>query len=292
MVSSYVQESPLSAVEQYLREVKQTPPLSDEEEAHLLRCIERGKIEQAQRCPDERVLHAAKQARGRLVGGYQPLLISLARRYVRNCREMELLDFVQEGNEGLLRALEKYDACARSASFRTWVFSWVRGWMLVALWQYKGAIRLPLEKVRAIRQMGIMNTQLLLVLGREPTIAETAKEMCLSEKDVRDLIVLQEQEVISLYAFPEEDEGYTLEAVIADPGMTVTTDEELRDLLEDALAMLPDRERLIVNLRYGFEDGQAHTQKEVASLLGVTVSTVAAIDRRAQLRLRKLLCAA
>jgi RNA polymerase primary sigma factor len=292
MVSSSVHNGSLSAIEQYLREVKQTPPLSDEEEAHLLRCIEQGNVEQAKHCPDARMLHEAKQAQDRLVAGYQPLLISLARRYVRHCREMDLLDLVQEGNVGLLQALEKYDRPARSTSFRTWAFSWARGLMLISLWQYEGAIQLPLEKARAIRQMGIVNTRLLSMLGHEPSISETAKEMGLSEHDVRDLIVLQEQQVVSIHAFPDDDPGYTLEDVIADPGMTATTDEELRDLLKDALAMLPDRERLIVNLRYGFEDGQAHTQKEVAYLLGVTVKAVAAVDRRAQLRLRKLLCTA
>lgn len=293
MVSSSVHDESLSAIEQYLREVKQTPPLLDEEETHLLRCIEQGKVEQAKYCPDARVLREAAQARDRLVAGYQPLLLSLARRYVRHCRELELLDLVQEGNVGLLRALEKYDGCARVTSFRTWAFSWVRGITLIALWQYEGAIRLPLEKAQAIRQMGIVNTRLLSMRGREPSISETAKEMGLSEHDVRDLIVLQEQQVVSIHAFPGDDEEEnTLEDVIADPGIVIPSDEELSDLLRDALAKLTDRERLIVNLRYGFDDGQARTQKEVAYFLGVTVSAVAAVDRRAQLHLRKLLCVA
>jgi len=292
MVSSSVHDGSLSAIEQYLREVKQTPPLSDEEEVHLLCCIENGNVEQAKRCPDASVLRIAAQARDRLVAGYQPLLLSLARRYVRHCRELELLDLVQEGNVGLLQALEKYDRKASSASFRTWAFSWLRGLMVLALTQYESAIRLPLEKARAIRQMGIVNTRLLSVLGREPSVSETAKEMCLSEYDVRDLIVLQAQQVVSIHTFPDPDEDCKLEDVIADPGMAVTSDEELRDLLKDALAMLPDRERLIINLRYGFEDGLAHTQKEVAYLLGVTIKTVSNVDRQAQLRLRKLLCAA
>ena len=285
MVFGQVQDVSLSAIEQYLRGVKQTSPLLDEEEAHLLRCIE-----QAKRCPDVHILRTAEQARDRLVAGYQPLLISLARRYVRHCREMDLLDLVQEGNEGLLRALEKYDVYTCSASFRTWAFSWVRGFMLISLWQYEGAIRLPLEKVRTIRQMGIVNTRLLSALGREPTIEETAREMGVSEKDVRDLVVLQEHQVVSLHAFPG-DEDYTLEDRVVDPAVSALAESDLHDLLKDALELLPERERVIVNLRYGFEDGQAHTQKEVAYLLGVTVSTVAALDRRAQSRLRKLLCA-
>ena len=291
MISSHVQDVPLSAIEQYLRGVKVAAPLLDEEEAQLLQCIEQGRVEQAKRCPDACVLRAAEQALARLVEGYQPLLIGLARRYIRHCREMELLDLVQEGNVGLLQVLEKFDGRAGSGSFRTWAFSWARGMMLLALWQFEGTIRLPLEKARAVRLMGMVNTRLLAVLGREPTIEETAQEMDLSEKDVRDLIVLQEQTVVSVHAFPDEDEDCTLEDTIADPA-SFDAGEDLRDLLADALVMLPDRERIVVNLRYGFEDGQAHTQKEVAYLLGVSTSRVAQLDRRAQVRLRKLLCAA
>ncbi|HLL78875.1 MAG TPA: sigma-70 family RNA polymerase sigma factor [Ktedonobacteraceae bacterium] len=288
MVFSQLQDVPLSAVEQYLRGVKLAAPLLDEEEAMLLRCIERGKSEQVKRYPDGCVLRSAEQARDRLIEGYQPLLIGLARRYVAHCREMELLDLVQEGNVGLLQALEKFDDCAGSGSFRTWAFSWVRGMMLLALWQYEGALRLPLEKARAVRNMEMANTRLLASLGREPTIEETAQEMCASEKDVRDLIVLREQAVVSLHAFPD-DEDCSLEETIVDPRTLEDADEDLHDLLMDALVLLPERERLIVNLRYGFEDGQARTQREVAYLLGVSTTRVAELDRRAQRRLRQLM---
>ncbi len=140
----------------------------------------------------------------------------LAKRFVRHCRGVELLDLVQDGNEALVHA----------------------------------------------------------------------------EKDVRDLIVLQEQAVVSIHAFPDGDEDCTLEDTIVDPLSLADSDEDLRDLLADALVMLPDRERIVINLRYGFEDGQARTQKEVAYLLGVSAARVAQLDRRAQMRLRKLLCAA
>jgi RNA polymerase sigma factor (sigma-70 family) len=286
MVSSQVHDVPLSAIEQYLRGVKLAAQLLEEEEVQLLRCIE-----QAKRFPDACILRAAEQARIRLIEGYQPLLIGLARRYVRHCREMELLDLVQEGNLGLLQAVEKYDGRASSGSFRTWAFSWVRGMMLIALWQYEGAIRLPLEKAHAVRRMTMVNAQLLAALGREPTIEETAEEMGVSEKVVRYLIVLQAQAVVSLHAFPDDDVDDTLEDVIVDQKWS-DTDEDIRDVLADALVMLSDRERIVINLRYGFEDGQMRTQKEVAYLLGVSAARVAALDRRAHMRLRKLLCVA
>jgi len=289
---SHLQDVPLSAIEQYLRGVKLSLPLLEEEETQLLRCIERGKTEQKKSCPDSGILRAAEEARTRLVEGYQPLLISLARRYVRHCRAMELLDLVQEGNLGLLQAIEKYDGCTGSGSFRTWAFSWARGLMSLALWRYEGAIQLPIEKARAVRQMGLVNAQLRAALGREPAVEETAQEMGVSEKVVHELLVLREQEVVSLHAFPDDEEDYTLEDMIADPQPFDVDDEDIHDLLADALVMLPERERLIVNLRYGFEDGQAHTQKEIAYLLGISAARVAQLDRQAQVRLRKLLCAA
>lgn len=291
MVTLSMQDVSLGAYEQYVRGVKQTPQLLSEEETQLLRCIGQGKVERAKQRPDACILRQAEQAHERLIAGYQPLLMSLARRYVRHCQEMDVLDLVQEGNIGLLQAIEKYDETVSSASFRTWAFSWVRGLMLLAIWQYENAIRLPREKERAMRQMGIINTRLLSELHREPTIAETAKAMGISENDVRDLIVLQEQVVISLHAFPNDEEDCTLKDTIADPSTVLSVDDDVHDLLKDALVMLPQRERLIINLRYGFEDGQARTQREVASLLNVALATVAAVDRRAQMRLRQYLSA-
>ncbi len=270
----------LSAYEQYMRQVKRTTQLKSEEELNLLLTIQSGV--------------RVSQARDRLVEGYQPLLIGLAKRFVRRCKEMELLDLVQEGNLGLLQAIEKYDASKGESSFKTFAFAWVRGTMLTAFWRYEGAIRLPLNKVQSIRQMGVVNTRLLSLLGREPTIVETAQEMQVSEGDVRELIVLEEQQVVSLHAFPaDDDDDLSLEDVIADPTASQFIDDSssIPTPLETALASLPERERIVVHLRYGFDDGQARTQREVAHLLGVAVSTVEAVDRRAQRRLRQALCA-
>jgi RNA polymerase primary sigma factor len=291
MVSRQEQDVPLGALEQYLRGMRSTTPLVAEEEAGLLCCIEQGRVEQVKHHPDACILRTAQQARMRLIEGYQPLLVGLAKRYVRHCRTMELLDLVQEGNLGLLQAMEKYDHLIGLGSFRTWAFSWVRGMMLIALWQYEGAIRLPQEKARAVRRLTIVNAQLCNVLGREPTLEETAEEMGVRENIVRELMILREQQVVSLYAFPDDDGDYSMEETIVDPTSTAV-DEDIRDLLADALVMLPDRERLVIHLRYGFEDGQSRTQKEVASLLGVSAARVAALDRQAQRRLRKLLSAA
>src|SRR5690349_20588879 len=169
MEFSQILDVPLSAIEQYLRGVKTTAPLLQGEEAQLLQSIELGKVEQEKHLPDVCILCTAEQALSRLIEGYQPLLVGLSKRYVRHCRTMELLDLVQEGNLGLLQAVEKYDSRVGLGSFRTWAFSWVRGMMLIALWQYEGAIRLPQEKARAVRRLKMVHAQLCTVLGREPT---------------------------------------------------------------------------------------------------------------------------
>ncbi len=274
MVHSQNYGASLSALDQYTREVKLSSLLTDEEEGQLLQCINSNVDGQ--------------QALDRLVEGYQPLMIGLARRFARHCQHLELLDLVQEGNLGLLQAIQKYDAGKSNASFRTFAFTWTRGSMLTAFWQNEDAIRLPLNKVKAIRQMVAANARLLSLLDREPTIAETAQEMQMKERDVLELVVLQEQQVVSLHSFPSDDDDLSLEDILAAPSDSDFNDGRFSSV-DDALASLPERERVIIHLRYGFHDGHPYTQREVAGLLGIACSTVASLDRRAHMRLRRTL---
>ena len=276
MARSHDDGGALGALEQYMRQVKQIPPLTSEEEVVLLLSIE---------CST-----CISQARERLIEGYQPLIIGLAKRFVRDCRQMELLDLIQEGNLGLLQALQHFDSSKEEASFRTFAFAWIRGVMLTAFWQHEGRIRLPLSKVRAIRRMSVVNTRLLSLLSREPTVAETAREMGMAERDVRELIVLQEQQVVSLHMPLEEDDGLALEDVIIDPAASAFAEDGFSSI-DDVLERLTERERVVIKLRYGFDGGQAYTQREIADLLGVDVATVQLVDRRAKKRLHRALCA-
>src|SRR6266699_520502 len=132
-----VQSIEFSAHELYMREVRLTPQLTSDEEARLLAYCASGKDVQ--------------QSLDRLVAGYQPLVIRLAKQFVRQCQGVELLDLVQDGNEALLHALEQYDVHRGESSFRTFAFTWIRTTMLVAVWQYQGVIRLPMHKLRSIR---------------------------------------------------------------------------------------------------------------------------------------------
>src|SRR6266516_6085541 len=265
---------PLTAYEQYMHEVRQTPQLTSDEEARLLSSLASGSD--------------AQQSRDRLVAGYQPLVIELAKRFVRHCQGAELMDLAQDGNEALLHALDKFDVRRGESSFRTYVFIWIRTTMLAAVWQYQGVIRLPMHKLRAIRQMGIVNTRLLSERGREPTLAETAQAMDLSEREVRELVVLQEQQIVTLHMTLDDNGDTRLEDVIEDAMVSPFADDGFVSV-EDVLEYLTERERTVIQRRYGFVDGRAYTQKEAADALGVALSTVQMIDRRARMRLRRAL---
>jgi RNA polymerase primary sigma factor len=274
-VTSY-QYMPYGALEQYMRAVNWVPQLVESEEEQLLTCLKFGEGTQA--------------TRTRLVEGYQPLIIGLARRYVRHCRDLELMDLVQEGNLGLLQAIDRYEFRDSGASFKTWAFTWVRGAMLVALCQ-EGAFHVPVAKIKAVRRMEHVSAHLLALLGREPTIAEIAQEMGMEDCEVRELVVLQGRETYSLYLPVSEDGETLLEDVIEDPVASAFVEDGLSSV-EDVLTHLTESERMVVGLRYGLVDGLPYTQRETAELLGIALSTVMALDRSAKRRLRKALALA
>jgi len=269
------QDIPLGALEQYRREVNWIAPLTGEEERQLLRCVEHGE--------------EAQQAHARLMEGYQPMVLGIARRYARYSRELELLDLVQEGNLGLLQACMNFDGSKCGSSFSVWAYSWVRGMIRCALLR-EGAIHLPLRKAKAVRRMSEVNKGLYAVLGHEPTLEETAREMGVTLSQVHELVILQEHHMVSLHAPVDEDGEIFLEEVIADPSACVDAADEIPSV-EDVLGSLTSRERAVMKLRYGVEDGQPHTQREVAELLGLKLSTVQMIDGRAKRRLRRSLVA-
>jgi RNA polymerase sigma factor (sigma-70 family) len=274
MVSTTEQDGPLSALEQYKRAVKWTPQLQEEEEAWLLQCLEQGEHVQ--------------QARDRLVAGYQPLIFALARRFVHKCRVMELMDLVQEGNQGLLLAIERYDGKRDTSSFRTWAFERIRGMMLTAFWQYEQAIRLPWHKVLTMRRIKTVNDALFLALGREPSLAEIAVAMKMAERDVRELLVLRELHVVSLDTPLDEDGDVTLGETIEDAATSALSESDGFSL-EDVLEHLTEHERAVILVRYGFGDNQSCTQAETAQVLGMRLNKVQELDRRARIRLRRVL---
>ena len=275
MISIDEQDVSLGALEQYEREVKRIPSLEDEEEAHLLQCLKRGEN--------------VKQVRDRLVAGYQSLVFALARRFKRHCRVMDVLDFVQEGNKGLLWAIERYDGMKDSASFRTWVFERVRGMMLTALWRYEQAVRIPWRKLRAIHKLKAVGDELSIALGREPAIAEIAVEVGMAERDVRELLVLHELQVISLGTSVDEEGEVTLAETIEDSAASAFLPDEDFSSIEEVLKCLTQEEQAVVLARYGSDNDQPCTQRKVAEQLKMPLNRVQELDRRARLRLRRVL---
>ena len=257
---------PLGALEQYVRQVNQTPPLAEEEETQLLK-----------RCECD-------QARDRLVAGYQRFVFGMAKRYRRYAKELDLMDLVQEGNVGLLQALAAYDGSVRETSFRTWTFAWIRGMMYHALLR-EGAIRLPRYKAEAIRQIDAISSELYGELGRQPTVAEIAREMGFTVLDMCELMALQARQVVSLETPVDEDGEVTLGETIEGPAVPVAAREEVPSL-EGILDHLSEQQRAVILTRYGIGSGQPRTQAETARLLGMKLSRVQELDRRARVRLR------
>jgi RNA polymerase primary sigma factor len=279
----------LYALDQYRREVKWIPPVTEEEEARLLQCIERAKGAAYTVRLDDDVCGEAQHALTRLVEGYQAMVLGIAVRYAPYCREIELLDLVQEGNLGLLQACEHYDGRKSGPSFGVWASSWIRGTIRCALFR-EGAIRLPLEKARAVRLMNKVNRALFATLGRDPSLEETAQEMGMTPRQVCKLVVLQEQKVVSLHTPIDEDGEVLLEEVIADSSASSFAEDGFSSV-DDVLSSLTRQEREVMKLRYGLDDGHPRTQREVAELTGMKLSTVQMLDGRAKRRLRRALVA-
>lgn len=266
----------LSAFDQYMREVKWISSLTYDEEKQLFEQLAQGTN--------------VEQARERLVKGCQEMIIGLAKRFARTAQHMHFMDFVQEGNAGLLQAIDRYDSCHGDSSFKTFAFAWIRGAMLISFWTCERSIRLPFHKMSDIRQLNVVSAKLLATLGRDPTYVEIAKEMHMSAKNVQELIVLRDQQMLSLHMRLDKDSETLLEDTIEDTSASSFVDAGLSSV-DDILEQLTERERTIFQLRYGLTDGCTYTQREVAALLNIDLPTVQTLDRRAKIRLRRALAA-
>ncbi len=185
----------LLALDQYIHQVRWLEPLTEEEEAQLLARIERGKYECRQPQPNAWRLSLAKAARERLVEGYLPWVIHLAKGFVSRARSMQLLDLIQEGNQGLLQAIEHNDV-SKGYPLRALVTAYVRGAILDALRERDGMVRIPDRTVRQLRLLRKAQRELLHALRREATYAELAAHMQLSVEKVCELVCYQERQEV------------------------------------------------------------------------------------------------
>ena len=257
-------------VRMYLKEIGKVPLLSAEEEIKLAQRMEEG---------DE-------DAKKRLAEANLRLVVSIAKRYVG--RGMLFLDLIQEGNLGLIKAVEKFDY-RKGYKFSTYATWWIRQAITRAIADQARTIRIPVHMVETINKLIRVSRQLLQELGREPTPEEIAEEMHMSVERVREILKIS-QEPVSLETPIGEEEDSHLGDFIQDDNVPVPADAAaftmLKEQLEDVLSTLTDREQKVLRLRFGLDDGRARTLEEVGKEFNVTRERIRQIEAKALRKLR------
>lgn len=260
------------ALQIYLNEIGQIPLLSEEEERELGRRSAQG---------DE-------SARRKLEEGNLRLVVSLAKRYTG--RGVQLMDLIQEGNMGLMRAAEKYDY-TKENRFSTYASWWIKEAMQRAIDQQAREIRVPVHVAENMKRVQKISKELQQELGREPLPKEIAEKLGnKTEEEVKDILSYL-QNPVSLETPVGEDGENSLGDMVEDK--REATPEEAMDVLvrkeevSELLASLTERERQVIGLRYGLEDGSTHTLEEIGGILNVTRERVRQIEARAMEKLRE-----
>ena len=257
-------------VRMYLKEIGKVPLLSAEEEIELAKRMEKG---------DE-------EAKKRLAEANLRLVVSIAKRYVG--RGMLFLDLIQEGNLGLIKAVEKFDY-RKGFKFSTYATWWIRQAITRAIADQARTIRIPVHMVETINKLIRVSRQLLQELGREPTPEEIANEMGLSEDKVREIMKIS-QEPVSLETPIGEEEDSHLGDFIPDDDAPAPDESAaftlLKEQLIDVLDTLTPREEKVLRLRFGLDDGRARTLEEVGREFNVTRERIRQIEAKALRKLR------
>ena len=257
-------------VRMYLKEIGKVNLLTAEEEIELAKRMEEG---------DE-------DAKKRLAEANLRLVVSIAKRYVG--RGMLFLDLIQEGNLGLIKAVEKFDY-RKGYKFSTYATWWIRQAITRAIADQARTIRIPVHMVETINKLIRVSRQLLQELGREPTPEEIAKEMEMSVDRVREILKIS-QEPVSLETPIGEEEDSHLGDFIQDDNVPVPADAAaftlLKEQLVEVLSTLTDREQKVLRLRFGLDDGRARTLEEVGKEFNVTRERIRQIEAKALRKLR------
>ena len=257
-------------VRMYLKEIGKVPLLSAEEEIELAKRMEEG---------DE-------QAKQKLAEANLRLVVSIAKRYVG--RGMLFLDLIQEGNLGLIKAVEKFDY-RKGYKFSTYATWWIRQAITRAIADQARTIRIPVHMVETINKLIRVSRQLLQELGREPQPEEIAEVMDIPVERVREILKIS-QEPVSLETPIGEEEDSHLGDFIPDDNMPVPADAAaftlLKEQLVEVLSTLTDREQKVLRLRFGLDDGRARTLEEVGKEFNVTRERIRQIEAKALRKLR------
>lgn len=282
---------------QYLREIGRIPLLTAAEEVELARRVEAGLFaeEKLRLTPDldsrlahdlDRLVVLGRMAKRRLIEANLRLVVSVAKRYVG--RGLTMLDLVQEGNLGLIRAVEKFDY-ARGFKFSTYATWWIRQAMSRALADQARTIRVPVHVVELINRVVRVQRRMLQERGYEPTPQEVAAHLELPPERVGEVLRLA-QEPVSLHAPVGEEDDVALGDLIEDGDAASPVESAafllLRQHLEAVLSTLGERERKVVQLRYGLVDGRPRTLEEIGRLFGVTRERIRQIESKTLNKLR------
>jgi len=257
-------------VRMYLKEIGKIPLLTPEEEIELALRMEQG---------DEDAKRALAEANLRLV-------VSIAKKYVG--RGMLFLDLIQEGNLGLIKAVEKFDY-RKGFKFSTYATWWIRQAITRAIADQARTIRIPVHMVETINKLIRVSRQLVQELGREPTPEEIAEVMNISEEKVREILKIAQEPVSLETPIGEEDDSH-LGDFIEDQDVQAPAEaaafELLKEQLDDVLETLTPREKKVLKLRFGLDDGRSRTLEEVGQVFGVTRERIRQIEAKALRKLR------
>ncbi|MGH7241673.1 MAG: RNA polymerase sigma factor RpoD [Candidatus Saccharimonadales bacterium] len=260
------------SVRLYLREIGKIPLLNAEEELALA----------------QRVVAGEQRAKDMMAEANMRLVVSIAKRYVG--RGLDLLDLIQEGNTGLLRAVEKFDP-DKGFKFSTYATWWIRQAITRAIADQARTIRIPVHMVETINKLLRTQRRLTQELNREPTNEEIAKAMEIEVDKVEHIMKIK-QDISSLDASIRDDEEDSVLADFIEDEDTVSPEESatgqlLKEQVKDMLGALTEREQKILKLRFGLEDGKSHTLEEVGQEFAVTRERIRQIEAKALAKLRK-----
>jgi RNA polymerase primary sigma factor len=259
------------SVRMYLREIGRIPLLTWDEEVELAKKVEKGD----------------KQAKKRLAEANMRLVVSIAKRYIG--RGLDLLDLIQEGNSGLIRAVEKFDY-TRGYKFSTYATWWIRQAITRAIADQARTIRIPVHMVETINKLIRTERKLVQELGREPLPEEIAVEMGIDVDKVNHILKIK-QEPVSIESPIGEEEDSRLADFIEDRD-SVSPDEAatyqlLKEHINEVLELLTPREQRILKMRFGLDSGRSHTLEETGQEFGVTRERIRQIESKALLKLKK-----